>query len=95
MTTLELIRSVFPDEISLTPKQASKILNCHVRSVNRALAEGSLPVPTFSSTPNRKRILISDLADYMDRQRAVESGIKKRGRPVGSRNRNKGADNGN
>lgn len=89
MSTLELIHKVYPEEISLSPAQVAKILNCHVRSVNRALADGSLPLKTFCSTEHRKRVLISDLASYIDSRRTGA----KRGRPIGSKNR-KGVENG-
>jgi len=89
MTTLELIHKFFPNEISLSPVQVAKILNCHVRSVNRGLLDGSLPLPSFTSTSCRKRVLASDLADYLD-ARSVTNGIKKRGRPVGSMNKGAG-----
>ena len=85
MTTIELIHSVYPDEISLSPNQIAKILNCHVRSVNRGLADGSLSLPTFTSTSCRHRVLITDLVDYLDRR--AGSNLKKRGRPIGSRNK--------
>ena len=85
MSILELIHQVFPNAISLSPIQIAKILNCHVRSVNRGLAEGSLPLKTFTSTSCRKRVLVSDLVAYLDER--TLSGAKKRGRPVGSKNR--------
>lgn len=85
MTTLDLIREVFPGEISLSPAQIAKILNCHQRSVLRGLADGSLPLPVFSPTPNRKRVLVTDLAAFLE-LRALRK-VKKRGRPVGSRNK--------
>ena len=86
MTTLDLIREAVPGEISRSPAQIAKVLNCHQRSVLRGLADGSLPLPVFSPTPNRKRVLIADLVAYLE-LRALHK-VKKRGRPVGSRNKN-------
>jgi len=85
MSLIELIHKVFPDEISLSPVQVAKILNCHPRSVNRGLADGSLPIPTFTSTAHRQRILVTDLVAYLE-NRALGN-VKKRGRPLGSRNK--------
>jgi len=82
---LFLLHKLFPGEVSLSPVQIAQALNCHVRSVNRGLADGSLPLPTYNSTPSRKRVLKTELAAYMDR--GTVSGVKKRGRPVGSKNR--------
>lgn len=79
-TILELIHSVFPDEISLSPAQTAKILNCHVRSVNRGLVDGSLPLPTFTSTTHRQRVLVTDLVAYLEKRTACSA--KKRGRPL-------------
>jgi len=83
MSILELIRQNYPDAISLAPNQIAKILNCHVRSVNRGLADGSLQLKSFASTANRKRVLITDLVAYLERPATSP----KRGRPIGSKNR--------
>ena len=91
--TLDLIRSVYPDAVSLSPGQIAKILGIHVRSVNRALADGTLRVRSFtaSALSSHRRVLVSDLAAYLDTAAAPSGKKRKRGRPVGSRNRTQGA----
>lgn len=81
-----LIEQLFPGTISLSPEQIAQILNIHVRSVHRGMKEGTLPLPTVLVGRERKRVLITDFVDFLETRRVI-TGKRRRGRPVGSRNK--------
>ncbi len=84
-TTADLLTATYPPIIS--QRQIAAIFGQHVQTVRRLARAGRLPFPNVSISDAEKRYRLSDIIAYLENSTQEPVQEKRRGRPVGSRNK--------
>ena len=74
-------RPVIPED------DLAEIFGKHVQTIRRLRRKGLLPFPNVSITPSEYRYRLSDVLNFLENPPAAQSSAKRRGRPIGSKNR--------
>lgn len=86
----ELLTAQYPPIISQT--QIAQIFGQHVQTVRRLARAGQLPFQNISISAAEKRYRLTDVILYLENPSSMraqpQTQEKRRGRPVGSRNKN-------
>lgn len=86
-TMSELLTASYPPVITQT--QIAAIFGQHVQTVRKLARDGRLPFPNVSISGVEKRYRLTDIIAYLETPTPTASVTteKRRGRPVGSRNK--------
>ena len=88
-TMAELLTASYPPIVSQT--QLAQIFGQHVQTVRRLARAGRLPFQNISISDAEKRYRLTDVIAYLENpssmQTQPQAQEKRRGRPVGSRNK--------
>ena len=84
--TSELLVNKYPALISQT--EIAEIFGQHVQTVRRLARAGLLPFPNVSIARQEKKYKLEDVINYLEHPPTPAAQVtKRRGRPVGSRNK--------
>lgn len=85
-TMAELLTATYPPIISQT--QVAAIFGQHVQTIRRLARRGRLPFQDISISEHEKRYRLTDVLAYLETPTSQEqTQEKRRGRPIGSKNK--------
>ena len=83
--TASLLVSNYPALI--TQAHLAAIFGQHTQTIRKLARTGKLPFPDVSLTSSEKRYRLADVISYLENPSPKATPEKRRGRPVGSRNK--------